>query len=86
MQKTLQLTETDEKGRIYLPMNARQKYGRKFLLIELPNGIKLVPVPKDPIQDLQQVMKKISKKDIQTIKKEIQLQALKEAEHALRRH
>jgi len=36
------IVETDKKGRLYLPKDTREKYGQKFLEIELEDEIKLI--------------------------------------------
>jgi len=40
--------ECDEEGRIQLGPELRQRYGRKFFLVEAPGEIVLLPVPDDP--------------------------------------
>lgn len=44
---------TDERGRITIPREARDRYGDEYRLVELRSGIKLIPVPEDPLEALQ---------------------------------
>jgi bifunctional DNA-binding transcriptional regulator/antitoxin component of YhaV-PrlF toxin-antitoxin module len=44
---------TDERGRVTIPKEVRDRYGKKFRLVELDSGIKLVPVPDEPVKQLR---------------------------------
>jgi bifunctional DNA-binding transcriptional regulator/antitoxin component of YhaV-PrlF toxin-antitoxin module len=44
---------TDERGRVTIPKEVRDRYGEKFRLVELNSGIKLVPIPDDPLAELR---------------------------------
>jgi len=44
---------TDERGRVTIPKEVRDRYGEKFRLVELDSGIKLVPIPNDPLAELR---------------------------------
>jgi len=44
---------TDERGRVTIPKEVRDRYGEKFRLVELDSGIKLVPIPDDPLEVLR---------------------------------
>jgi bifunctional DNA-binding transcriptional regulator/antitoxin component of YhaV-PrlF toxin-antitoxin module len=44
---------TDERGRVTIPKEVRDRYGEKFRLVELDSGIKLVPIPEDPLKELR---------------------------------
>jgi bifunctional DNA-binding transcriptional regulator/antitoxin component of YhaV-PrlF toxin-antitoxin module len=44
---------TDEQGRVTIPKEVRDRYGDRFRLVELDSGIKLVPIPDDPLEALQ---------------------------------
>ena len=44
---------TDERGRITIPQEARERYGDEYRLVELRSGIKLIPIPDDPLEALQ---------------------------------
>ncbi|MEZ3144538.1 AbrB/MazE/SpoVT family DNA-binding domain-containing protein [Halobaculum sp. MBLA0143] len=45
--------QTDERGRVTIPKETREQYGDRFRLVELDNGIKLVPIPDDPVEALR---------------------------------
>lgn len=44
---------TDERGRITIPKEVRERFGERYRLVELEDGIKLMPVPKDPLEALR---------------------------------
>lgn len=44
---------TDDRGRITIPREARERYGDEYRLVELRSGIKLIPVPADPLEALR---------------------------------
>lgn len=44
---------TDDRGRVTIPKDVRDRYGERFRLVELNSGIKLVPIPDNPLQELQ---------------------------------
>lgn len=46
--------EADD-GRIYLPKDTRERHGDRYRLIEMDDGILLVPVSEDPLQRLREI-------------------------------
>ncbi len=44
---------TDERGRITIPRETRDRYGDEYRLVELRSGIKLIPIPEDPLEALR---------------------------------
>jgi bifunctional DNA-binding transcriptional regulator/antitoxin component of YhaV-PrlF toxin-antitoxin module len=38
---------------VTIPKETRERYGDKFRLVELDSGIKLVPIPDDPVETLR---------------------------------
>ncbi len=70
------VVETDKKGRLYLSKDTREKYGRRFLEIELEDEIKLIPIPEDPVKDLREVTDDLKGKSIEEMKKGIKEEAL----------
>ena len=44
---------TDKRGRITIPPELRERFGEEYRVVELHDGIKLVPVPEDPLEALQ---------------------------------
>ncbi len=44
---------TDERGRITIPKDLRERFGERYRLVELQDGIKLLPRPDDPVTALR---------------------------------
>jgi bifunctional DNA-binding transcriptional regulator/antitoxin component of YhaV-PrlF toxin-antitoxin module len=44
---------TDERGRIYLPKDVRDRFGTKYRIVELPSHVALFPVDDDPLEGLR---------------------------------
>ncbi|USZ67898.1 AbrB/MazE/SpoVT family DNA-binding domain-containing protein [Halorussus salilacus] len=44
---------TDERGRIYLPKDVRERFGDRYRIVELPSHVALFPVDEDPIEGLR---------------------------------
>lgn len=44
---------TDERGRIYLPKDVRERFGDRYRIVELPSHVALFPVDEDPVEGLQ---------------------------------
>ncbi|WP_134671718.1 AbrB/MazE/SpoVT family DNA-binding domain-containing protein [Halorussus marinus] len=44
---------TDERGRIYLPKDVRERFGDQYRIVELPSHIALFPVDEDPLEGLR---------------------------------
>jgi len=49
--------DVDKRGRVYLPKELRKTYGDSFRIVELEDGIKLVPIDEDPVEGLKKSMK-----------------------------
>ncbi|PSQ58535.1 MAG: AbrB/MazE/SpoVT family DNA-binding domain-containing protein [Halobacteriales archaeon SW_9_67_25] len=43
----------DDRGRVTIPKEVRDRYGDQYRLVELDSGIKLVPIPEDPLAELR---------------------------------
>ncbi len=43
---------TDERGRIYLPKDVRERFGDQYRIVELPSHVALFPVDEDPLDGL----------------------------------
>ena len=43
----------DDRGRVTIPKEVRDRYGDQYRLVELDSGIKLVPIPDDPLEELR---------------------------------
>jgi hypothetical protein len=70
--------ECDEEGRLRLSPEVRQRYGRKFCLVEAPGELVLLPVPYDAVKDLEEWGKPLRGMSLAAIKRAIQEQADKE--------
>lgn len=44
----------DDRGRLTLPKELRERYGDRYYLVELHDGIKLVPIADDPLSVLRE--------------------------------
>lgn len=45
--------ETDDRGRIVIPREMRERHGERYRVIELRDRIELVPLSADPIEGLR---------------------------------
>ncbi|WP_430506359.1 AbrB/MazE/SpoVT family DNA-binding domain-containing protein [Haloparvum sp. PAK95] len=43
----------DDRGRLTIPKELREEYGDQYRIVELHDGIKLVPVTEDPLDTLR---------------------------------
>ena len=43
----------DDRGRLTLPKEVRERYGDRYHIVQLPDGIKLIPVADDPLEGLR---------------------------------
>lgn len=44
---------TDDRGRVTIPKEVRERFGERYRLVELRDGIKLLPIPEDPVASLR---------------------------------
>ena len=68
----------DAKGRVYLGEKVRAKYGDRFLLVQAPSEILLVPVPDDGVAALRRASRKLRGKTMKELKRAIAEQARQE--------
>jgi len=47
---------TDERGRIYLPKDVRDRFGDRYRIVELPSHVALFPVDEDPLDGLREAV------------------------------
>lgn len=81
----MEVSKCDSKGRLFLDSSVRSRYGERFFVVELPSEILLLPVPADPIPDLEEIGEAMADKSIHEIKKMIRRAAKEEALSDLRR-
>lgn len=74
------LAKIDSKGRLYIPKKIRKKLGNEVYLVEMDDGIIVIPKPKDPLKELEEIGKSLPDKSIEELKKEILRLAMKELE------
>ncbi|QCW02202.1 AbrB/MazE/SpoVT family DNA-binding domain-containing protein [Natrinema pallidum] len=43
----------DDRGRLTLPKEVRERYGDRYRVVQLPDGVKLVPVADDSLEALR---------------------------------
>lgn len=68
----------DDRGRLTLPKEIRERYGDHYYIVELGDGVKLVPVEDDPLAALQDEFADIDKPAAQ-LHKEAREEALDRA-------
>lgn len=51
----------DDRGRLLLTKDVREEYGEKFILVRASGELVLIPIPDDPIKDLQELGQKLPK-------------------------
>jgi bifunctional DNA-binding transcriptional regulator/antitoxin component of YhaV-PrlF toxin-antitoxin module len=62
---------TDERGRIYLPKDVRDRFGTEFRVVELPNYVALFPVAEDPIEAVRDAIgDELAGKSVEELKTE----------------
>ena len=44
----------DDRGRLTLPKEMRERYGDHYHIVQIHDGIKLIPVAEDPLDALQE--------------------------------
>ena len=48
--------ETDDRGRIYLPKDLREKHGERFRVLDLPDRVVLIPVGEHPLESAREAV------------------------------
>ena len=74
----IMIAKCDEKGRLYIPKKFRSKIGREVFLIELKDGLLIVPVPEDPIEELMEIGEELPDIPMDELKRSIEEEALDE--------
>jgi len=68
----------DDRGRLTLPKELRERYGDRYRVVDLHDGIKLVPVPEDPLEALREEFAGVDR-SAATLRDEARAAALDEA-------
>jgi len=74
------MARIDSKGRLYIPRKMREKLGSEVYLVEIHDGIVVIPKPEDPVKELEEIGKSLPDKPIGELKMEIIKQAMEELE------
>ncbi|WP_436929927.1 AbrB/MazE/SpoVT family DNA-binding domain-containing protein [Halosimplex halobium] len=62
---------TDERGRLYLPKDVRERFGDRYRIVELPTHVALFPVDDDPLSGLKDAVgDAFEGEDVGTLKSE----------------
>jgi len=51
----------DDRGRLTVPKELREEYGDRYRLVELHDGLKLVPLEADPLEALREEFADVEK-------------------------
>ena len=51
----------DDRGRLTLPKKLRERYGDRYFIVELHEGIKLIPIEDDPLDALRDAFEDVEK-------------------------
>jgi len=73
-------TTLDDRGRLTLPKEIRERYGDHYYIIELHDGIKLIPVADDPLDALREEFEGVEE-TAEELRKRAREAALDEAGH-----
>ncbi|MEF8867372.1 MAG: AbrB/MazE/SpoVT family DNA-binding domain-containing protein [Haloarculaceae archaeon] len=73
-------TTLDDRGRLTLPKEIRERYGDHYYIIELHDGIKLIPVADDPLDALREEFDGVEE-TAEELRKRAREAALDEAGH-----
>ena len=68
----------DDRGRLTLPKDVRERYGDHYRIVQLYDGIKLVPVADDPLEALRDEFSDVEK-SAEELRKETREAMLDEA-------
>jgi bifunctional DNA-binding transcriptional regulator/antitoxin component of YhaV-PrlF toxin-antitoxin module len=68
----------DDRGRLTLPKDVREKYGETYYVVSLHDGIKLVPVADDPLGALRDEFAGVEK-TASELREEARVGAIEEA-------
>jgi len=72
------IIKSDERGRIYIPKKYLHKLPGEFYLVETANGLLLVPIPHDAVEELEKIGVNMPDLSLSELKKEILKQAAEE--------
>lgn len=78
--KMSKTAEADDRGRIVIPHEIREKHGDRYRVVELDDRVELIPLAEDPIEGLRDAIgDAFDDKSIAEIKREARAGAREEA-------
>ncbi|MFC6718762.1 AbrB/MazE/SpoVT family DNA-binding domain-containing protein [Natrialbaceae archaeon GCM10025810] len=78
-------TKTDDRGRLYLSKELRERHGEKFHVVEYSDHIELIPIDEDPLEGLREAVgDAFDGKSIEELREEASELAAREAVDDLR--
>ncbi len=69
------IVKCDAKGRVYIPKKMQERLSKEVFAVETPDGILLIPIPEDPVAELERLGKKLPPLTLKGLKEEIMKQA-----------
>lgn len=70
--------ELDDRGRLTLPKEIRERHGDRYHVVELHDGVKLIPIAEDPLDALRDEFADVEK-SADELREEARESALDEA-------
>jgi bifunctional DNA-binding transcriptional regulator/antitoxin component of YhaV-PrlF toxin-antitoxin module len=75
-------TETDAQGRLYIPKEVREKYGRRYHIGMYEDRIELIPVADDPLAAVREAAGELHDASVGEIREDIEAEAKDEVAEA----
>lgn len=67
---------TDERGRLYLPKDVRERFGEQYRVVKLPEYVALFPVADDPLAAVEDAVgDELEGKSVEELQKEARLKS-----------
>jgi bifunctional DNA-binding transcriptional regulator/antitoxin component of YhaV-PrlF toxin-antitoxin module len=70
----------DDRGRLTLPKDLREQYGDRYHIVQVHDGIKLIPVAEDPLDALREEFSDVEK-TAEELREDARQTALEEADN-----
>jgi len=77
------ISKIDSKGRIYIPKKFRSRIKGDIYIVELNQGLLILPIPNDPIKELEEAGKGLPDLSFSEFKEAIQVETDKELKSEL---
>jgi len=77
----MQKAQCDKKGRLYLREAVRARYGDRFMLVEAPEELVLIPLPSNSVHALAELGQPVRSHSIAELRTRIRKRAKKEVLH-----